>query len=135
MATFDSTNDLLIEVAKASDYCLKPWRHSVINNSVNSTNPINDEIIDLTLIVECRDKEGQRFPENDLEIEIYRSGVDLNFTFAWRSFPEKPILWQGKHSLWMDSLTGKRSQPPEGGSSLEALARRLRASFSLKEGE
>ncbi len=129
MPTFDSLKDLLTEVAKACDYSLKPWKHSVVDNSKNLSTLPKNNFIDLSLTIECRSKEGKRFPENDLEVEIYKSGVDLCITLSWISFPEKPILWHGKHSVWMDSSSGSRSLPPDGGASLEALARRLRASF------
>ncbi len=129
----DSSNDFLIEVAKSCDYCLKPWRYSVIDNSICPENSSESTNIDLTLKVECRDQEGRRIPEHDLEVEVYRSGDDLSITLSWLSFPEQPILWHGKHSVWMDSSTGKRCQIPEGGASLEALARRLRTSFLIEE--
>ncbi len=127
----NSNQDLLSEVAKACEACFKPWRYSVIDNSIEDNFSNEDETIDLTLIVECRSKEGKRFPANDLEIEIYRSGIDLSITLSWLSFPNKPILWHGKHSVWMDSTNGSRIKTPNGSSSLEALARKLRMSFFL----
>ena len=135
MLTFDSSKDFITEVAKSCDICLKPWHHFVFDISapIDSNLSSSSQIIDLTLRVECRSQDGQRFPENDLEIEIYRSGADLSITLSWLSFPLKPILWYGKHSIWMDSLTGLRSQTPDGGSSLESLARRLRSSFLYEE--
>ena len=132
MLILDSTNDFIIEVAKACDHCLKPWRHSIINNSVSSLSNSSDDVIDLTLKVECRCKKGQRYPLNDLELEIYRSGSDLSITIFFVSYPNRPILWHGRHSIWMDPINGKRSLTPTEGPSLEALARRLRTIF-LKE--
>ncbi len=136
MLTIDShKEDFIIEVAKACDICLKPWRHFVFDdsNSVESSFLSNEKIIDFSLRVECRSQDGQRVPENDLEVEIYRSGGDLSITLSWLSFPDRPILWHGKHSIWMNSSNGLRSQVPNGGSSLEALARRLRSSFLYEE--
>ncbi len=133
MHTLDSSDEYLIEVAKACDHCLKPWRHSVINNSVSSTFDSSDEFIDLILKIECRDEKGQRYQLNDLELEVYKSGVDLSITISWASFLDRPILWYGRHSLWMDPVNGKRSETPEGGLSLEALARRLRSIFVKEE--
>ncbi len=137
MLTFDSNKEYFItEVAKACDLCLKPWRHSVFDNSphVDLNSSSEKKIIDFTFRVESRSEDGQRFPDNDLEVEIFRSGVDLSITLSWASLPERPILWHGKHSIWMDASSGERcSQVPEGGSSLEALARRLRSSFFYGE--
>ena len=71
--------------------------------------------------------EGERHPENDLDLEIYSSGIDLNLILGWSNQPDLPILWQGQHSVWMDGNTGKRCKTPKDGTCLEALARRLRA--------
>ncbi len=133
MHTFNSEEELLVEVAKACDLCLKPCRHSVFNHSGNVFLDQNNRLIDLTLKVESRFPNGTRAPEHDLEIEIYRSGGDLSITLLSLAFDEKPILWHGKHSVWMDSATGKKMMSPNGGASLEALARRLRASFFLED--
>ena len=118
-----------MEVAKACDHCLKPWRHSVIDSSTLSTFESSDGTIDLILKVECRCEKGHRYPEKDLEVEIYKSGLDLSITLSWLSSPDRPILWHGRHSIWMDPRNGKRSKTPDGGLSLEALARRLRSIF------
>ena len=135
MLTLDSTRDFISEVAKSCDICLKPWRHSVFDNSESNDSSLVSEsqTMDIILRVECRSQDGQRFSDNDLEIEIYRSGNDLSINLSWLSFPERPILWFGKHSIWMDSSTGLRSQTPTGGSNLESLARRLRSSFLYED--
>ena len=133
MCTSDPKDNYLIEVAKACDFCIKPFRHAVIDNSVSPNLTTDQDNFDLTLLVVCRDQNGTRLTENDLDVEIYKSGVDLSITLSWHSFPNKPILWQGKHSLWMDSLSGKRAQIPEQGHLLEALARRLRSYFVVEE--
>ena len=131
MSTFDSLTELFSEVAIAADLCLKPWKHSVLTNENTSHQDIIDnDFFELSLRIESRDSDGQRYPENDLEIEIFRSGSELNITLAWNEFPLRPILWQGKYSLWMDGSTGQRSSPPEGGEKLEAFARRIRSRFS-----
>ena len=133
MYILDSTHDFLMEIAIACDHSLKPWRHSVINDSAFSLSDSSDELIDLTLKVECRGDNGERYPRNDLELEIYKSGSDLSITLAWPFYPNRPILWHGRHSIWMDPINGKRSSTPVEGSSLEALARRLRSIFLTKE--
>ncbi len=122
-----------MEVAKACDHCLKPCRYSVIDNSAPSLSGSSGELIDLILKVECRGENGQRYPIDDLELEIYKSGSDLSITIAWSFYPNRPILWHGKHSIWMDPVNGKRSVTPVEGSSLEALARRLRSIFLIEE--
>ncbi len=134
MHILNSSSDLLANVALAADICLKPWKHSVLNK-VNSSEQVDsqDVLIDLTLSIQCRNIEGERLPENDLELEIFRSGSDLSITVSWESFPDRPILWHGKRSLWMDSKTGKQCSSPTQGPCLEALARRLRSTLVLEE--
>ena len=133
MHILESTHDILSEIAKACDHCLKPWRHSIIDNSAASLSDSPDELIDLTLKVECRGDNGERYPRNNLELEIYKSGSDLSITLAWPFYSNRPILWHGRHSIWMDPINGKRSSTPVEGSSLEALARRLRSIFLIEE--
>ena len=133
MHILESTNDILMEVAKACDHCLKPWRYSIIDDSAFSLSDSSDELIDLTLKVECRGDNGERYPRNDLELEIFKSGSDLSITLSWPFYPNRPILWHGRHSIWMDPINGKRSSTPTEGSSLEALARRLRSLFLNEE--
>ncbi len=108
-------------VAAAADLCRKPLRHAVL--------PIGEDqrCDDCCLLLEARSTAGVRCPEADLEIEIYRSGGDLNLTFAWSQDPGRPLLWQGSHPVWMDAESGQRCERPEDGAPLEALARRLRA--------
>ena len=135
MLILEPSFDYLKEVAKICDLCLKPCRHSVINVFANKDQNPNDEYFDLTLRIECRDMNGKRLKENDLEIEIYSSGVDLSITLSWLFYPDRPILWYGKHSVWMDSITGMQSNMPIDGSPLEALARRLRSFFLMEEAD
>jgi hypothetical protein len=115
----DGAVDLLQLVAAAADLCRRPFRHGVV--VLNQA-----EERDLQLRLEARDPGGERLPDEDLELEIYRSGQDLNLTLAWLADEDRPMLWQGGHGLWMDSQ-GMRCTPPEGAAPLEALARRLRA--------
>ena len=115
----DGAVDLLQLVAAAADLCRRPFRHGVV--VLNQA-----EERDLQLRLEARDPGGERLPDEDLELEIYRSGQDLNLTLAWLADEDRPMLWQGGHGLWMDNQ-GMRCLPPEGAAPLEALARRLRA--------
>jgi len=114
-----SAVDLLQLVAAAADLCRRPLSHGVVVLN-------QGEEQDLQLRLEARDPGGVRLPEQDLELEIYRSGQELNLTLAWLADGERPMLWQGSHGLWMDGQ-GMRCQPPEGAAPVEALARRLRA--------
>ena len=129
-----SIDDILSSVAGAADICLKPWKHSVLDNG-HQTEEISFENKDFELLlrIECRNKEGIRHPKNDLDLELYQSGSELNLTLCWTAQPEKPILWHGHHSIWMDGETGIRCQTPVDGYLLESLARRLRALFSPNE--
>lgn len=126
MDFIDKSRNLSSIVSASADLCLKPWKHATVLNKVNS-NVLSefDELIDLTMRIECRSLEGKRYPENDLELEIYQSGGDLNLMMSWCNQPDKPLLWQGKHSVWMDSQNGRRCKTPNDGFALESLARRL----------
>ena len=108
-------------VAAAADLCRKPLRHAVL--------PIGEEqrCDDCCLRLEARSTEGERSPQDDIELEIYRSGGDLNLTLTWCLDQDRPLLWQGSHPVWMDACSGKRCERPLDGAPLEALARRLRA--------
>ena len=107
-------------IASAADLCRKPYLHAVLSAD-------DATLDDYCGRVECRDGDGQRLEEFDLELELYRSGTDLNLTLAWADQPHRPILWHGQHPVWMDGETGKRCSAPADGAPLEALARRLRA--------
>lgn len=106
-------------IAAAADLCRKPLRHGVIGEEESSD--------DCCLRLEARDRDGVRLPGEDLELEVYRSGGQLNLTLAWAEPGERPMLWQGSHPVWMDGATGLRCGPPGDGEAIEALARRLRA--------
>ena len=48
--------------------------------------------------IECRDADGQRCSQRDLELEVYRSGDDINLMLSWWEQPDRPMLWQqGRH--------------------------------------
>ena len=130
MHILNSTKDFFSEIARAADLSLKPWKHSIVYKD-DSIDIFSDDFNELIVCLECRDIDGERCSQNDLEIEIFRSGADLNITIAWLEFPQRPILWQGKHSLWMNATNGKRSSAPVEGEALEAFARRLRAICSM----
>ncbi len=130
MDSADLNIDFHTAIAAAADICFKPWLHAVLDHDKKSSNPINaNKSLDLLLTIECRNKEGVRQPSKDIELEIYRSGNDLNLILSWLHIDDAPILWQGKHSIWMDSVTGKRCAPPTDGHCLESFARRLRSLF------
>jgi hypothetical protein len=114
-----SNTDLCRLVAAAADLCRKPLRHGVLLVSA-----VGDE--DCTLMLEARSAEGERLRDQDLELDIFRSGADLHLTLAWREDDRRPTLWQGSHHLWM-TAEGERCPCPGDGTPLEALARRLRS--------
>ncbi len=123
-------------VAKAADCCLKPWQHAVVDLRSTLEVPENDgESFELIMRIECRSCEGERYPQNDLELEIYKSGNELNLMLSWSNQLDQPILWQGKHSVWLDPIDGKRCAVPVQGLPLESLARRLRSLFSMSDQE
>ena len=117
-------------IAAAADVCMKPWKHAVVNQaSIAKESFQSEDYFELDLRLECRSKEGHRHPENDIELEIYRSGVDVNLMLTWCNQLERPILWQGQHSVWIDANSGNRCEGPMECSHIEGLARRIRALF------
>ena len=123
MHTPDFIDTLIAEVAKAADLCMKPYVHSVsLGNQLNDFNDIED----LIFKIQCRNIDGEREESMDIELEVYKSGNDLNMTLSWKSIIDRPILWQGKHSVWMDSSSGVQCEIPSYGKEFESLARRLR---------
>ena len=126
MHTPDFIDTLIAEVAKAADLCMKPYVHSVsLGNQLNDFNDIED----LIFKIQCRNIDGEREESMDIELEVYKSGKDLNMTLSWKSIIDRPILWQGKHSVWMDSSSGVQCEIPLYGKEFESLARRLRTIF------
>ncbi len=124
-----ANTDLCQLVAAAADLCRRPLRHAVVAPAQGATaaQVSPQDSLDLCLRLEARTPLGERAPQEDLELEIYRSGDDLNLTLAWRQGDDHPLLWQGSHPVWMDGGTGLRCSCPPDGPPLEALARRLRA--------
>jgi hypothetical protein len=124
-----ANTDLSRLVASAADLCRRPLRHAVVPAPTPGGNPQSGvlEDLDVCLRLETRSPQGERTPQEDLELEIYRSGDDLHLTLSWREQEDRPMLWHGNHPVWMDGATGLRSPCPEEGLPLEALARRLRA--------
>lgn len=117
--------DLQVLIARSADVCLKPWSHSVVLLSGVDDN--ESGVDDLTVRIECRDQQGQRHSDRDLELEIYRSGIEINLMLSWWDQPERPMLWHGRHPVWMDGESGERCSAPEDATTLEALSRRLRS--------
>ncbi len=131
MNTPNTSQEVYQLIAQIADLCFKPWKHAVINQSSFADEYLQlDDPIELVIRIECRSAEGKRNPENDLDLEIYRSGTDLNLMIGWCNQLDLPILWQGKHSVWMDANNGMRCKAPKGGDSMESFSRRLRALFA-----
>ena len=126
MLTPDSIEGLISEVAKAADLCMKPYSHSVfLENQLVDDNDFDD----LIFKIQCRNIDGDREESMDIELEVYKSGNELNMTISWKSLIDRPILWQGKHPVWMDSSSGVQCEMPSYGKLFESLARRLRTVF------
>ena len=126
MHTTDSTDDLIAQVAKAADLCMKPYVHSVFLENLSDDNQVIDELI---FKIQRRNTDGEREDCMDIELEVYKSGNQVNMTICWRSLTDRPILWQGKHAVWMDSSSGIQCETPSYGKLFESLARRLRTVF------
>ena len=126
MHTPDSKDSLIAEVAKAADLCMKPYVHSVfLENQLDDDN----DLYELIFKIQCRNIDGAREESMDIELEVYKSGKEVNMTISWKSLIDRPILWQGKHAIWMDSSSGMQCDPPSSGKIFESLARRLRTVF------
>ncbi len=127
----NSFDDLASLVAAAADLCIKPWRHAVVDQrSMDEAHSHSIDLIELILRIESRSPDGTRCPEQDLELEIFQSGDELNLILSWSYKPENPILWQGQHPVWMDGESGRLCKPPNDSEPMEALARKLRSSIS-----
>nr|ABE11209.1 putative Geminivirus coat protein [uncultured Prochlorococcus marinus clone HF10-88D1] len=112
-------------IAKSADLINKPFVHSVVK--INGEYEIEDEDIDLTVNVLCRDKEGKRLEIYDLELELFKSNKELVLVISKLNFPAEPILWCGVKTLWMDSNSGKKCNPPKYSARLENLANRIKS--------
>ena len=131
----DLKPSLAVLICSAADVCRKPLIHALVpvdqqlsadQESISKTASL-ETMTDLRARLECRDPDGNRCSEQDLELEIYQSGDDLNLMLSWWNQTDRPLLWHGQHPVWMDGDTGKRCSAPNDGAPLEALARRLRA--------
>jgi hypothetical protein len=123
----DDLAPFLAQVAAAADLCLKPCRHGV---RFRDPEPAAAAPTDCCLRIEARDPAGGRCEDADVELEIYRSGSELNLMLSRCADPEAPLLWHGSHAVWMDGASGERCSRPADGAALEALARRIRALVS-----
>ena len=115
---------LLQTIAQAADVCLKPDQHAVRLQG-ESPGQIGD-CSDCVVVIEARSSTGERNPQSDLELEIYRSGTALNLMLS-RLAVDGPLLWHGSHPVWMQPDSGERCPRPADGAPLEALCRRLRS--------
>ena len=115
--------DLLVLIAKTADVCRKPLRHAVVLVDPEAA----AELDDLNVRIECRDGEGQRQVDFDLELEVYRSGAEINLMLSWWDQPDRPLLWHGRHAVWMSGDSGERCSAPADAAPMEALGRRLRS--------
>ncbi len=119
----DDLAAFLAQVAAAADLCLRPWRHGVrLRDPEPAAAPT-----DCCLRIEARAADGTRCEAGDVELEIYRSGAELNLMLSRCADADAPLLWHGSHAVWMDGTSGERCGRPGDGAALEALARRIRA--------
>ena len=115
---FDDKFNTLI--AKSADLTNKPFRHSVLK--INGDYEKNNEDIDLTVNILCRDNDGKRMDIYDLELELFRSNKELVLVISKLNFPDEPILWSGVKTIWMNSSDGKKCSPPKYSLRLENLS-------------
>ena len=112
-------------IAKSADLTNKPFVHSVVK--INGEYEIEEEDIDLTVNILCRDKEGKRLEIYDLELELFKSNKELVLVISKLNFPDEPILWCGVKTLWMNSNNGKKCNSPKYSERLENLANRIKS--------
>lgn len=124
----DPFEAFLTDLARAADLCLKPHRHAL--RFSGEPPAATGDCSDCCLLVEARDPTGQRQPAHDLELEIYRSGSELNLMLSAVGDDRAPMLWHGRHPVWMHPASGERCERPVDGAALEAFARRVRALLS-----
>ena len=129
----DPFDAFLMDLAKAADLCFKPNRHA-LRFSGDPPSSIGD-CSDCALLIEARDPAGVRLPQIDLELEIYRSGDDLNLMLSRVRDEKAPMLWHGSHPVWMQASSGERCERPPDGAPLEALCRRIRALLAVERSE
>ena len=112
-------------IAKSADLTNKPFVHSVVK--INGQYEFEEENIDLTVNILCRDKEGKRLEIYDLELELFKSNKELVLVISKLNFPDEPILWCGVKTLWMDSNNGKKCNSTKYSARLENLANRIKS--------
>ena len=112
-------------IAKSADLTNKPYLHSVVK--IKGKYEMDEEDIDLTVNILCRDKEGKRLEIYDLELELFKSNKELVLVISKLNFPDDPILWCGVKTLWMDCNNGKKCIPPKYSFRLENLANRIKS--------
>ena len=120
----DFQGNLNTLIAKSADLTNKPFLHSVVK--INGEYEKNNEEIDLTLNILCRDSDGRRLDIYDLELELFRSNGELVLVISMLKFPDEPILWSGFKTIWMNSNNGKKCSPPKYSARLENLATRIK---------
>ena len=106
-------------ICRAADLSRPPHRHAFVPSE-----QLGDSWIGR---LEVRDGDGQRLPAQDLDLEIYGAAVDPSLQLSWCDDDSRPLLWQGRHPVWMDGTSGQSCARPDDGVPLETLARRLRA--------
>ena len=123
---------LLAQLAAAADLTCKPLRYAArFSGEVPPSSSIDDN--DCCVRLEARNGAGERMEQADLELEIYRSGSDLNLMISRVGDELAPLLWHGLHPVWMDAGSGERQERPADGAPLEALARRVRALLVIRD--
>jgi len=111
-------------IAKSADLTNKPFLHSVVK--INGEFEIDNDDIDLTVNILCRDINGKRLDIYDLELELFRSNRELVLVISKLKFPDEPMLWSGVKTIWMNSNNGKICSPPRYSIRLENLATRIK---------
>ncbi len=119
---FDEKFNTLI--AKSADLTNKPFLHSVVK--INGEYEKDNDDIDLTVNILCRDIEGKRLDIYDLELELFKSNSELVLVISKLNFPDEPILWSGVKTIWMNSSNGKKCSAPKYSQRLENLATRIK---------
>lgn len=115
----EATAELLTVISQAADLCRPELRHAAV---------LLEQAADgWCLRLECRGIDGGRLEAEDLDLEIYGAAADPSIQITWSMNPQAPVLWQGRHALWMEAGQGQRCAAPPQAVPLEALARRLRA--------
>ena len=106
-------------ICRSADLSRLPYRHAFLPSEQQGDSWIGR--------LEVRDADGERHPPMDLDLEIYGSAADPSLQLSWSDDDTRPLLWQGRHPVWMDGTSGQACSRPDDGIPLETLARRLRA--------